>query len=158
MDDLKPPRLVDDERQTVMALLQYQRSSFVKKVSGVSEESARQQFVPSGTSLLWLTKHMARAESLWLLFRFAGQNGAIDSDAITPNDTLQSAIDSYQEIWTQCDAVVAAAPNLDVLCQNVGDESPVNLRWVLMHLLEETARHAGHADVVRELIDGQTGR
>lgn len=158
MDDLKPPRLADDERQTVMALLQYQRSSFVKKVSGVSEESARQLFAPSGANLLWLTKHMSRAEALWLLYRFAGQDGAIDSDAVTPNDSLQSAIDAYQEIWAQTDAVVAAAPNLDVLCQNVGDESPVNLRWVLMHLLEETARHAGHVDILRELVDGQTGR
>jgi hypothetical protein len=44
------------------------------------------------------------------------------------------------------------------MCHDTGAESPVNLRWVLMHLLEETARHAGHADVLRELIDGQTGR
>jgi hypothetical protein len=54
--------------------------------------------------------------------------------------------------------VVAAATNLEERCRAVGDEGPVNLRWVLMHLLEETARHAGHADILRELIDGRTGR
>jgi hypothetical protein len=53
---------------------------------------------------------------------------------------------------------VSAAPSLDELCTRVGDEAPVNLRGVLMHLLEETARHAGHADILRELIEGHTGR
>jgi hypothetical protein len=53
---------------------------------------------------------------------------------------------------------LAAVPSLDEVCRHVGDEAPVNLRWVLMHLLEETARHAGHADILRELVDGTTGR
>ena len=158
MDDQKPPRLVGDERQTVLALLQYQRHSFVKKVSGVDEEAARQSRVPSGTSLLWLMKHMARAEALWLLHRFAGQAPAITNDEVTPDDTLQSAIAAYRQIWERSDAVIAAASSLDELCQDTGAEAPVNLRWVLMHLLEETARHAGHADILRECIDGETGR
>jgi hypothetical protein len=63
-----------------------------------------------------------------------------------------------EEVWGQVNAVIAAAPSLDEVCRDVGDEAPVNLRWVLMHLLEETARHAGHADILRELIDGTTGR
>jgi len=158
VDDQKPPRLVGDERQTVLALLQYQRHSFVKKVSGVDEEAARQSRVPSGTSLLWLMKHMARAEALWLLHRFAGQAPAITNDEFTPDDTLQSAIAAYRQIWERSDAVIAAASSLDELCQDTGAEAPVNLRWVLMHLLEETARHAGHADILRECIDGETGR
>jgi len=56
------------------------------------------------------------------------------------------------------DPAVAAAPSPDEVCRNVGEAPPVNLRWVLLHLLDEAARHAGHADVVRELIDGTTGR
>ena len=55
-------------------------------------------------------------------------------------------------------AVVSGAPSLDERCRLAGDEAPANLRWVMMHLLEETARHAGHADILRELIDGETGR
>ncbi len=54
--------------------------------------------------------------------------------------------------------MVGAAPALDEVCRRPTDEAPVNLRWVLMHLLEETARHAGHADILRELVDGHTGR
>jgi len=156
--DQKPPRLAADERDTVLALLQYQRDSFVKKVSGVSEDHARQSELPSGTSLLWLAKHMARAESLWLLQRFAGQDAVIEDDRLGPDDTVPSTIADYQQTWVRTDAVLAAAPSLDELCQGMGVEAPVNLRWVLMHLLEETARHAGHADVLREMIDGETGR
>lgn len=158
MGDQKPPRLAGDERETVLALLQYQRDSFVKKVSGVSEEAARQSQVASGTSLLWLMKHMARAESLWLLHRFAGQDAHIEDDQVGPGDTVQTAIAAYQQTWVRSDAIVEAAPSLSEPCRDVGDEAPVNLRWVLMHLLEETARHAGHADVLREMVDGETGR
>ena len=158
MGDQKPPRLAGDERDTVLTLLQYQRDSFVKKVSGVGEDAARRSPVASGTSLLWLVKHMARAESLWLLHRFAGQDSVIEDDRVGPGDSVQTAVAEYQHMWVRTDAVVAAAPNLDELCRDVGEEAPVNLRWVLMHLLEETARHAGHADVLREMIDGETGR
>jgi uncharacterized damage-inducible protein DinB len=158
MGDQKPPRLVGDERETLLALLQYQRHSVVKKVSGVSEEDARRSMVASGTSLLWLVKHMARAESLWLLHRFAGQPAVIEDDQVSPEDTLQTAITAYRQTWIRTDAVVAAAPSLSDPCRDVGSEAPVNLRWVLMHLLEETARHAGHADVLREMVDGETGR
>jgi hypothetical protein len=156
--DQKPPRLVRDERETVLALLQYQRDSFVKKVSGVSEEAARHPQVASGTNLLWLVKHMTRAESLWLLHRFAGDDAVIYDDQVQPEDTVHSAIAAYQQTWVRTDAVVAAATSLNELCRDVGDEAPVNLRWVLLHLLEETARHAGHADILREIIDGETGR
>jgi hypothetical protein len=150
--------MTGDERETILALLQYQRDSFVKKVSGVSEDAARQSRVASGTSLLWLTKHMARAESLWLLHRFAGQDAALEDDQVGPGDTMQTAITAYLQTWVRTDAVVAAAPDLSELCRDVGAEDPVNLRWVLIHLLEETARHAGHADVLREMVDGETGR
>ena len=158
MADQKPPRLEGDERETLVALLQYQRGSLVKKVTGVSEADARKSPLASGTSLLWLTEHMARAESLWILHRFAGQSANIEADTVRPEDTVEFAIAAYEATWRQVDSVVAACPSLDESCRDVGDEAPVNLRWVLMHLLEETARHAGHADVLRELLDGDTGR
>lgn len=108
-------------------------------------------------SWVWLTKHLARADLLWVLRRFAGADVEIPDDMVHPQDTLPAAVRAYRNAWTRVDAVVAAA-SLDRSCRDVGDESPVNLRWVLMHLLEETARHAGHADILRELIDGTTGR
>ena len=70
---------------------------------------------------------------------------------------MAAAVDAYRATWVRVDAITAAA-RLDDWCRDVGDDPPVNLRWVLMHLLEETARHAGHADILRELIDGDTGR
>jgi Protein of unknown function (DUF664) len=138
MPDQKPPRLESGERETLRALLQYQRDSLVRKVAGLDEQVAGSSPVATGTNLFWLIKHVARAESLWVLRRFAG--------------------DIYRRTCEQVDGVVDAAPSLEESCRDVGDEAPVNLRWVLMHLLEETARHAGHADILRELIDGQTGR
>jgi hypothetical protein len=158
MPDLKPPRLVADERVTLLALVQYQRDSFVRKVTGVDEERARRVSVGSGTTLLWLTKHTAHAESLWVIRRFAGLDLDLPEESIHPGDTVDSAVAIYKKVWIQVDAVIAAAPNLDEVCRDIGDEAPVNLRWVLMHLLEETARHAGHADILRESIDGTTGR
>ncbi len=158
MGDRKPPRLVGGERETVLALLQYQRDSLVKKVGGVSEEAARTSPVASGTSLLWLMKHMTRAESVWILRRFAGLEMVVADDHVTADDTVPTAIAAYQETWSRTDSVVADSPDLGALCRDVGGETPVTLRWVLMHLLEETARHAGHADVLREMVDGETGR
>jgi hypothetical protein len=155
--DRKPPRLEGDERETLRALLQYQRDSIVGKITGVDEDAARQPLVGSGTTLLWLIKHLARAETLWIVRRLAGHDVDVPDDAVRPDDSLTSAIVAYRDTWTRVDAIVAVA-SLDEPCRDVGDQAPVNLRWVLMHLLEETARHAGHADILRELIDGQTGR
>ncbi|HEY7917745.1 MAG TPA: DinB family protein [Acidimicrobiales bacterium] len=160
MADRKPPRLVDGERETLRALLQYQRDSLVRKVTGLDDQAARQSPVDSGTTLLWLVKHMAHAESIWILQRFAGQETNLAGDTAAPGDTLREAVAAYRRTWGQVDAVAASATNLDEVCRRAdsGSLPPVNLRWVLMHLLEETARHAGHADILRELIDGRTGR
>jgi hypothetical protein len=158
MVDIKPPRLTANERDTLLALLQYQRESFVRKVVGVSDDDARRAFVPSGTSLLWLAKHMTSAELVWIVHRFAGQVAGPVDDAVGPDETIAAAVDEYRATWARVDAIVAAAPDLDEVCRDVGAEAPVNLRWVIMHLLEETSRHAGHADILRELVDGGTGR
>jgi uncharacterized damage-inducible protein DinB len=156
--DRKPPRLVADERATLLALLQYQRESFARKVEGVDDAAARSSPVASGTSLLWLAKHMATAESLWIVHRFAGEPAdVVPSDSVQPSDTIGAAVDAYRATWPVVDSIVASA-QLDDECREVGDLPPVNLRWVLMHLLEETGRHAGHADILRELVDGDAGR
>ena len=157
MADLKPPRLAGGEAATLRALLQYQRESLLRKVEGVDEERARWSPVGSGTSLLWLIGHMAAAEVTWVLHRFAGQ------DPLPPapepsGGTLRDAAEAYRRGWPRVDAVAFAGADLDELCRRPDPGEPVSLRWVLMHLLEETARHAGHADILRELIDGSTGR
>ena len=156
--DLKPPRIERGERETLLALLQYQRESLVRKVTGVGDDDARRSPVGSGTSLLWLMKHIAGAEITWIVVRYAGETVPPRDDTVQAGDPHAAAVENYVATWAQVDAIVAAAPDLEGSCRNVGDESPVNLRWVLMHLLEETARHAGHADILRELVDGHTGR
>ena len=158
MTDQKPPRLEGGERETLLALLQYQRDSLVRKVTGIDDAAGHRQLVPSGTTLLWLMRHMATAEALWVVHRFAGEGVEIPDDTVHPEDTLAAAVDAYRETWARVDGIVAGAPNLDESCRDTADLAPVNLRWVLTHLLEETARHAGHADILRELIDGHTGR
>lgn len=157
MADQKPPRLEVGELESVQCLLQFQRDSLVRKVEGVDDVAARRSPVGSGTSLLWLMKHMAWAETSWVVGSFAGEDVPFVDDGVGPEDTLADAVAAYRATWARVDAIVAAAPSLDDPCRVVRD-APVNLRWVLLHLLEETARHAGHADILRELLDGETGR
>ena len=152
MPDQRPPRLTADERSTLLALLDYQRQSFVRKVSGVDDAAAARVLVPSGTSLVWLTWHLAHAEALWVLHRFAGQ------DLDPPGDgPIAAAIAAYQAGWARVDEILRTA-DLSAERPATARDQPVNLRWILAHLLEETARHAGHADIIRELLDGSTGR
>jgi uncharacterized protein DUF664 len=155
--DHKPPRLASGEAETLHALLQYQRESLVRKVTGLDEISAHWSPVGTGTSMLWLIRHMAGAEVTWVLRRFAGQE-PVPAGGEPPAATLQAAVGAYRHVWERVDAVAFAGASLDDLCRRPDAGAPVSLRWVLMHLLEETARHAGHADILRELIDGSTGR
>jgi uncharacterized damage-inducible protein DinB len=153
--DRKPPRLAAGERETLLALLRYQRESVVRKVEDLDDDAASGSPVASGTSLAWLVAHLANAESVWVEQRFAG--GASRAPGTEATRTLAAAVDAYRRGWARVDAIVAAA-ELDDLCLGDTATPPVNLRWVLAHLLEETARHAGHADVLRELHDGLVGR
>ena len=139
-----------------MALLQYQRDSLCRKVQRLSDGDARRSPVGSGTSLLWLIRHMARAESLWIMTRSLGnEQPAVDDAGST--GSLDEAVAAYRTTSAQVDRALLAS-ELDDLGRDAEDQTPVNLRWILTHLLEETARHAGHADILRELIDGEAGR
>ncbi len=140
------------------ALLQYQPESLVRKVADLDDAAARWSPVGSGTSLLWLIKHMTRAELTWVLRRFAGQDADLPANELQPGDTLDAAVSSYRRGWQLADEVAFAGSSLDELYLAPDADQPTSLRWVLTHLLEETARHAGHADILRELIDGRTGR
>jgi hypothetical protein len=128
--DQKPPRLAADDRETVLALLQYQRDSFVRKIDGVAEADARRAFVDSGTTLLWLAKHMTQAESVWIVHRFAAADDGIVDDTVHDDDTVAGALAAYQAMWNTVDAIVAGA-TLDDTCRRVSDDPPVNLRWIL---------------------------
>jgi hypothetical protein len=157
--DRKPPRFDGDERDTLLVLLQFQRESLVRKLDGISDDAARSSPVASGTSLLWLVEHLTMAETLWVLRRFAALDVPLPDASAGPGDTVAGAIEAYRDTWARADEVIRRAPTLDAPCAGLEpDQAPATLRWVLGHLLEETARHAGHADILRELLDGRTGR
>jgi hypothetical protein len=152
--DEKPPRVTGDERAVLTSLLAYQRNSLLKKADGIDEAQAAASPVASGTSLLWLINHVTDAEDTWVLRRFAGQDGtSVGGHELT----IDAAIRRYRAVCDESNVVIAQS-SLDELCRAPDSEPIPDLRWVVSHLLEETARHAGHADILRELIDGSTGR
>ena len=159
MTDERPPPGTSDERETLRSLLQFQRDSVVRKVDGIDDEQARWSPVASGTSLLWLVRHLTFAEHIWFVHRFADLEEAMP-DAVAPAETIADAVAGYRAMWAQVDEILAGAADLDEVTRRPPDpgREPVNLRWILGHMLEETARHAGHADLLAELLDGRTGR
>lgn len=158
MSDHGPPKQIGDERVTLTTSLDYLRGSVVRKVEGVTDDVARTPRVGSGTSLLWIVKHLTMAEVFWFQGSFAGLDVALPSDEVRDDDTLAAAIDRYRAACATS-ARIAADARLDERCARTSrDGVAVDLRWVLVHMIEETARHAGHADILRELADGATGR
>jgi uncharacterized damage-inducible protein DinB len=155
MGDERPPRSAGDERTILTELWRYHRESLLRKVEGLSDEEAGRRLVPSDTTLLWLANHLGDATHLWFVDRFAG----LDDPLAPPADTVDGAVQRCRSIGAAADRIIADH-DLEDLCATAvhGDAAPVNLRWVLTHMLEETARHAGHADILRELLDGTTGR
>ncbi len=159
MPDRRTPFLLDSEKTTLLAFLDYLRESLTLKVVDLDEESARRSTVPSGTSLLGLIKHLTGVEVGWFQFTFAGQDVVIPSEQIEPNDSVASAVTAYQAATRVSNQIVNESNDLDQLCERAPTTpEPLSLRWLLVHMVEETARHAGHADILREQIDGQVGR
>lgn len=159
MADHRPPHSRGTERDVLLELLQFQRDSVVRKVEGLDEDQVRWSPVASGTTLLWLVRHLTFAEHIWFVHRFADLEDRMPGDA-APADTLTSAVAGYRAMWARVDEVLAGAPDLDEVGRRPPDpaRAAVSLRWMLAHMLEETARHAGHADVIAELLDGRAGR
>jgi hypothetical protein len=157
MADRRPPRSVAEERETLVSLLQFQRESLVRKVAGVGPAEAVASPVASGTSLLWLVKHLTWAELAWFRWRVMGEDIELPDDEVAEGDTIESAIADYQAAWERV-APVLAEGDLDAVMLRDDGQPPCNLRFVIGHMVEETARHAGHADILREMLDGATGR
>ena len=157
-DGANAPGIVAGERATQLAFLRYLRAGVDRKLDGVSEDDARRPLVPSGTSLLGLAKHLAFVEVYWAQRRFLGADIASDGDGFTlgPDDTVDSVRRAYAEAAVRTDEIVEACDDLDRPLAR--GSHGLTLRWMLAHLVEETGRHAGHADILRELIDGTTGR
>lgn len=148
-----------DERQTLVDFLDYLRESVILKASGLREEQARAPGVPSGTSLMGLVKHLTRVEIIWFQHGFAGDDVWIPYDAVGPDDRIDHLVADFRAAIARSNEIVAACDDLNTRAagRTVAPEPPT-LRWILVHMVEETARHAGHADILREQIDGTVGR
>jgi uncharacterized damage-inducible protein DinB len=155
------------ERETLTAFLDFQRATLAVKCAGLTAEQLRTAAVPpSGLSLLGLVRHMAEVERNWFRTVLEGEPMAsIFAPGLDWERSFADVADAspYEALaaWeAECDharSLVAAAPSLDVAGDRDG-HGTYSLRWVLIHLIEEYARHNGHADLLRERIDGATGQ
>jgi len=157
--DVGPPLILADEKASLVAFLDYLRDSIAHKLDGLSEDDVRRGLVPSRTTLMMLIKHLARVELRWFCINFAGQDvPELPADPYPqPDDTVTSVIAAYKASIVQANAAIAAG-GLDQRAVRSRSEEKPTLRWILLHMVEETARHAGHADILREQIDGAVGR
>jgi uncharacterized damage-inducible protein DinB len=150
--------------------LQAGRDALVWKLEGLSEYDARRPLVPTGTNLLGLVKHVAAVEAGYLGATFGrpfpepipwGDDDAEPNADMwaTPGESREGIVDLYRRVWTHSDATIAAL-DLDTHGRVPWwppEHATVTLQRVLIHMIAETERHAGHADIVRELIDGAAG-
>jgi Protein of unknown function (DUF664) len=148
------------ERELLTGFLDWYRAVVENKVRGLSLQDASRIMTPTGLSPLGIVKHLAFVERGWFMARFAAEEQKVDPDAvfrIETGDTVASVLAFYRSSVTESRRITAGA-SLDDISKS---ESPtygfVSLRWILVHMLEETARHAGHLDLMREQIDGKTG-
>lgn len=160
--DLRAPGTDADEKTTLLAFLRYLREAVIAKLDALPDHDVRTPGVPSGTSLLGLVKHLTGVELNWFAWSYAGQGGDQPwNDDLTPagDDTAATLVNAYREAATRSDRIVELASDLDRPgVRSLRETPPPSLRWVLVHLIEETGRHAGHADILRERLDGATGR
>ncbi|HYI46224.1 MAG TPA: DinB family protein [Actinomycetota bacterium] len=159
------------ERETLDAWLDYHRATLLWKCEGLSDADLKKRSVPpSNLTLLGMVRHMADVERSWFRRVFAGEQGAgpIFYSDERPNDDFDdldgAPVDEvFQTFRQECDLarkIVSSAESLDVVSS--GERRTKNghrysLRWIVTHMIEEYARHNGHADLLREAIDGSTG-
>jgi uncharacterized damage-inducible protein DinB len=150
------PQPTTDERELLLRWLAYLRGSVLRKIEGLSDDQA--SWTPPGAliPLLGVVNHLTRVEWRWIDGELRGQEVSRSEEEFRPGEelTVTAAVAAYRERARATDATVRAMPSLTEPSRK-GDGTDV--RWILLHLINETARHAGHADAVRELLDGTTG-
>jgi hypothetical protein len=159
----------DREDQALLAFLAAQRDVVLAIVEGLDEEAWHRSVVPSGWTPAGLIEHLGGAEWHWFLGVVANSNPEPPEDEDLPPYDPSAAfvsdrpsaeiIADYREQCAQSDAVLAVTPLSARPRGRHGDpemDEPPDVRWVMLHMIEETARHAGHLDIARELIDGRT--
>ena len=160
-----PPEIAP-EGETLPAFMDYQRASVFVKVRGLDREAAVRRMVPSETTILGVVKHLAYVEAWWFQDIFSGREVAYpwtdeDPDAdfrIEDDDTVESVMELYDAMTKESRSIISRA-GLDDVSTRVHPRrgTAFSLRWILLHMIEETARHLGHMDILREQIEDATG-
>ncbi|MEJ7629900.1 MAG: DinB family protein [Nocardioidaceae bacterium] len=165
----EPTERVGDRAEVLLTYLDFFRSTVADKIGGLGEDDLRRSVLPSGWSPLELVKHLVFMERRWLVWGFLGVPVAEpwgDDDAagrwrVGRDESARSLLDALRtggrrtrEIVETAASVAQAAPRG---ARFAPDEPAPTLERVLLHVLQEYARHVGHLDVVRELLDGETG-
>jgi uncharacterized damage-inducible protein DinB len=155
-------REVTDERDALLAFLAKQREGVANALRGLSDEQAARAPSASDLSLAALVKHLTTCERRWVVISIAGH---VDPDLwpvedwkaefqLTADDTVESLLAGYSAAAEETERIVAGVPDLGAPALLNDPSFTRSIRWVLLHLIEETARHAGHADIIRESLDG----
>jgi hypothetical protein len=155
------PRIDTGELDTALAFLDFVRSCLLKKAAGLTEEQLRRVLVPSGTSILGLIQHLSVGERFWFGYQFAGigQDADFDFDMVVPPERNGAEIiEDYRAAIEESNALIRRIGDPEARVMVPVDGQYLSLRWVIAHATGEVTRHAGHADILRELIDGTTGR
>jgi uncharacterized damage-inducible protein DinB len=151
------------EKESLKVSLDRHRDAILWKLEGLSDDDLRRRLVPSGTSLLGLVKHLGAVEYGWFCTTFGRTTEPLPFDEddpeadlrIRPEETTEDVLFFYGRARAAADQVIGELDVEDTGTAWFGDT--VTMRWVLIHMVEETARHAGHVDILRELIDGMAG-
>jgi hypothetical protein len=151
-----------DERTMLVSWLDYQRATLALKCEGLTDEQMRERSVPpSSLSLLGLVRHMAEVENNWFRFWLAGDGPVSryegDEDFEVDGADVADAFDYWRSECENARNVVATFDSLDAVGAGQELGAGISVRWTLVHMIEEYARHNGHADLIRERIDGSTG-
>lgn len=156
----------DEEKAALWAFLEYQRESVRSIVAGMSEEDWHRSVVPSGWTPAGFVEHLGGAEHHWFQEVIEGNRFVPPPDAdfvpYDPNAAFVSDLSSaeilrdYQQECDRSDAVMAKVTMSTRPKGRHGDEDVENVRWVVLHMIEETATHSGHLEIARELLDGKT--
>jgi hypothetical protein len=147
-----------DERAEIESFVDDNRSEVLGLLAGLTDEQARRRLVPSLTSIAGIVKHCTFVEGVWFPVAFDGRSRASlglpelaeESFVLTDADTVAALSDGYRSAWVESSRVAARYGLDDVALHN--RRSPISLRWVYLHLIEELARHCGHGDILREQI------
>jgi hypothetical protein len=165
-DTRSAPPAVGDERETLSAVLDWHRATFELKCSGLPPERLSERAVPpSALSLHGLVRHLAGVERWWFRIQFAGEDVPLlhysDEDPDQDFDSLDGDVEEAFAVWrSECERsrrITDAAASLDVTGVRKRTGESISLRRIMVDMIAEYARHNGHADLLRERIDGSTG-